>query len=312
MTYAVTMSWGPYIKAATITAATLVLAAAACSSDDTNVDPSTAATSGTGGAGTGGSTSDGGTTSAGGSEPVCPHVGDPVLDPSSLPSCEGFDTCRCLPSSLIPPDNLDDLADCDANNKCVPDLLIETGGNFIPETCESIAGAEGRCLATCLPAVADQADLLPQSTCAAGERCAPCYDPFDATETGACRQSCDPGPTEDPVTFTRCCGDRGSCIPAGAIPPDDAENLDADTCGANLLCVPDGLADGTFMALSCSTSLISSIFGSAYEPGACLPDCLPATDNFSIRQDGCPDGFKCAPCLDPLNGGDPTGACDFL
>lgn len=313
MTYPMIMLWGRFARTVAVTGGALAITVVACSSDDTSFDDPAATSAGAGATGaTGGSGGTGGTSSAGGSEPECPHVGDPFLDPSGLPTCEGYSTCRCLPSSLVPPENLSDLGDCDAENKCVPDLLIETGGNFIPTTCESIAGAEGRCLAECLPAVAEQADLLPQDICGEGDKCVPCYDPFDGTETGACSQSCDPGPVEPPVSFSRCCTDRGSCIPSASIPPDDAANLDADTCASmDDLCVPDGFADGTFVAQSCTTSLIA-LAGPEYEPGACLHDCIPATDNFAIRQDDCPDGFKCAPCLDPLDGGAPTGACDFL
>ena len=43
-----------------------------------------------------------------------------------------------------------------------------------------IAGAEGRCLSTCLPAIASEAELLPQSVCPTGTRCAPCYNPTAA------------------------------------------------------------------------------------------------------------------------------------
>jgi hypothetical protein len=301
------MPWGTLIRTSIVFGAATVVALAACSSEETGA---------TGAGGTSASSSSSGgddsSAAAGGMEAECPHTGDPVFDPSSLPSCDGYQFCRCLPSSLVPPDNLGDLGDCDADNKCVPDLLIKTGGNFVPKTCASVAGFEGRCLGECLPAVADQADLLPQDVCDPGELCAPCYDPFDQTATGACTQSCDPGPVDPPGMFTSCCGDRGSCIPASSIPADDAANLGEDTCMAGTeLCVPDGFADGTFVAQSCTTSLIV-LAGSEYGPGACLHDCLPATDNILIRQDGCADGFKCAPCLDPQNSGAPTGACDFL
>lgn len=300
------MQWGPLIRTAAVLSGALFIAAAACSSDDAVAPPGTS--------GTGGSTSAAGGddgTGAGGMEAQCPHTGDPIFDPASLPTCEGFDTCRCVPTALVPPENLDDLGDCDAGNKCVPDLLVETGGNFIPKTCASVAGFEGRCLSECLPAVADQADLLPQDICDPGELCAPCYDPFDQTATGACSQSCDPGPVEPPGMFTRCCSDRGSCIAASSIPPDDASSLGEDTCTAGEeLCVPDGFADGTFVAQACTTNF--GLLGPEYEAGACLHDCIPATDQLGITKGDCMDGFKCAPCLNPLDGGAPTGACDFL
>ncbi len=308
--YPTYMQWGILVRTAMTFGATLFVASAACSSEESGTGAGGAAASSTSTASTGGS--DGGTGGEGGMEAECPHTGEPVFDPASLQTCEGFDTCRCVPTVLVPPDNVDDLADCDANNKCVPDLLVETGGNFIPKTCASIAGFEGRCLSECLPAVASQVDRLPQDVCDPGERCAPCYDPFDQTATGACAQSCDPGPVDPPGSFTACCSDRGSCVPSSSLSPDDASNLGQDSCtAASELCVPNGIATGTFVAEPCEPSIIG-LGGAQYKAGACLHDCLPAVDNFAIFQDTCAAGFKCAPCLDPTNNGAPTGACDYL
>jgi hypothetical protein len=288
----------------------------ACSeSDDTTPFPSddgSGASAGSGGASDGGSGNTPASGGSGGMEEECPHMGEPVLDPSGLPPCPMCAGGHCVPNVLVPPESAASLADCDAESKCVPDLFIETGGNFIPDTCDSIAGFEGRCLSVCLPAVSDQVDLLPQSSCPPEHRCAPCYDPFTGEETGACAQSCDPGPVEPPGMFTECCTGRGSCIPASLIPPEDADQLGQDTCASNMdKCVPDGFADDTFVAQPCDTGTIETIFGPEYGPGACLPDCIPAVDNLLIGQDDCADGYKCAPCLDPLSG-DPSGACDFL
>jgi hypothetical protein len=290
---------------------------AACSeSSDNNDDSPSSGGSGNlggqGGSGDGGSGNSPASGGMGGTEEMCPHEGEPVLDPSGLTPCPMCNGGHCIPNALVPAESADSLANCDADNKCVPDFIIETGGNFIPETCESVGGFEGRCLSVCLPAVSEQMDQLPQGACPADHRCAPCYDPFSGEETGACAQSCDPGPVEPPGMFARCCTDRGSCIPASLIPPDQSDQLGQDSCATDMdKCVPDGFADMTFVAQPCSTGTISAIFGSEYEPGACLPDCIPAVDNFLIGQDDCTDGYKCAPCLDPLSG-DPSGACDFL
>jgi hypothetical protein len=286
----------------------------ACSESSDEKGSSGAATSGNGGNGGAGDT--GGTpatTGNGGDVPECPHMGDPVVDPESFPPCPNCMEGHCIPTSLIPPESADQLGDCDAMNKCVPDDLIASGGDFIPPTCMSIAGAEGRCLSECLPDIEAQAAQLPQDTCPAGQRCAPCYDPFTAMATGACTQSCDPGPTQPPVTFPVCCTNHGHCIPSELVPMDQQSQLAEDTCpmGQGFLCLPDGFADMTFVAQPCHTGTISLIFGSEYEPGACLPDCLPATNNFLIGQDDCAAGYKCAPCLEPP-GGNPSGACDFL
>lgn len=242
-------------------------------------------------------------------QPVCPHEGEPLIDPASLPACEPG--AHCLANALIPADLAPRLADCDAESKCVPDEFIATGGNFIPPTCESVAGAEGRCLNKALPEVADQAALLPQSTCAETQLCVPCFSPLDQTETGACRLSCDPGPTEGPSQLPACCEGRGTCVPASAAGA-NADRLGEDVCPADqgLVCAPNVfLQPQGYTPAVCETGFIQFLFGEAYAEGRCLPECLPDVDNFLIGQDGCEEGMKCAPCLNPLTG-EPSGACD--
>jgi hypothetical protein len=292
--------------------------------ETSGVTQSSSSASGAGGAS--GSASGSGPTSAasgpstgagpGGTGGDCPHEGPPVIEPSSLPACP-TSVCasggHCVPTAVVPMDQVAKLADCDAKNKCVPDLFIATGGDFIPPSCKSLIQAEGRCLSKCVPEVAAQASLLPQSTCAQGELCVPCYNPQDGKSTGACELSCDPGPIEPPKTLPKCCNGKGTCVPASAVPADKQKNLDGDGCppGDNLLCAPDVFVkDQGWKPPKCETSLVSSFFGADYKPGACLPDCLKAVDNFLIQQDGCADGFKCAPCLKPPFG-QPSGACEL-
>src|SRR5262249_46610156 len=113
---------------------------------------------------------------------ACPYFGPAITDPSSLPDCSP--TCggaHCAPNSLVPQGQQSLFASCDNDaGICAPDPIIATGDNFVPSTCTSIAGVEGRCLSTCLPFVAAQAAVLPTAGCAAGEACAPCYDPLAA------------------------------------------------------------------------------------------------------------------------------------
>jgi hypothetical protein len=239
----------------------------------------------------------------------CPHEGPPILDPESFPACDQCGGGHCVPENLVPDGFAERLADCAGGGKCVPDEFIETAGNYIPATCPSIAGAEGRCLSRCLPEVVAQEALLPQSDCPATHLCVPCYDPLDGTPTGACELSCDPGPAQDPTTLPACCEGMGTCVPAQAA-GDDADQLGADTCPDELLCAPNVFLDGLFVPPPCETRLISFLFGADYKPGVCLPGCLPAVDNFLLGRDGCDQGYKCAPCLDPLTG-QPTGACEL-
>ncbi len=275
--------------------------------------------------------SDGGTTGGapdGGG--MCPYVGPPLIDPNSLgdcaPACGG---AHCLPASSVPPAQQGLLDKCTAKNGapglCAPDKLIATGGNFVPKTCTSIAGAEGRCVSTCLPSVAAQAAQLPKDVCDDGEKCAPCFNPTAAdptAATGACGIACDHPqkpptvlscpwtgpPVVDPATFPACDGacSGAHCVPAANVPPKEQALLQACSGG---FCVPDPLiaTAGNFVPKSCT-----SIAGAE---GRCLSTCLPpvAADAAVLPKDVCADGEKCAPCYNPT-AQDPTaatGACSL-
>ncbi|MCA9624102.1 MAG: hypothetical protein KC731_33995 [Myxococcales bacterium] len=245
----------------------------------------------------------------------CPYTGEPPVDVTTLAPCPSCSAggAHCLPNGLVPAEFQSQLDGCDADTTCVPDYFIETFGKFIPPTCTSIAGGEGRCLNRCIPQVAAQADLLPQDLCADHEVCVPCYDPQTSEPTGSCELSCDPGPSEPPTTLPKCCGGNGTCVPPSAAGA-QADKLGEDSCPQDsgpLLCAPDVFVDDpSWSPPSCTTGLIASIFGSDYGPGACLPECLPDVDNFLLGQDGCPEGMKCAPCLEPPFG-QSSGACDL-
>lgn len=229
-------------------------------------------------------------------EPGCP----PVIEPSTLPECAA--DAHCLDAALVPGEFASQLAPCtDATKLCVPDKLIATGGKFAPAVCTSVAGAEGRCLSMALPAVADQADLLPQATCDATERCSPCYSPLDGSDTGACGLTCDTGPTQPPVQFASCCEDRARCVPTASIPPEDQEQLGEDDCAAGNLCVPNEiLADGPFPTCSANSLLLGNY------TGVCLSECLEfGIQGLALAQGNCGGDYKCVPCE---QFGSPTGA----
>lgn len=272
----------------------------------TTVTTSTGGTTGTGGT----TTSTGGAAEAGCSPPATP------LDTSIFKPCTIDAMCTdavCVGMTVIlatgtPQATVDLLADCPVPDggeveKCVPKLFVETLGDFTAETCTSLDGAEGRCMSKCIPLVSAQASFLPQAGCASGELCAPCYDPRNGTETGACGQGCDPGATQPPVTFASCCSNNGLCVPTTAVPAAQLAQLGTDTCTqADHVCAPTKFIDLTYKPKTCS-----SING--YE-GRCIPDCLPAVvgrASFLPKAD-CDTGELCAPCYDPVNGDD-TQAC---
>lgn len=246
-------------------------------------------------------------------ELTCPHVGEPAADVTAFPLCPSCEAggARCVPKALLPPDKLSSFGECDADNACVPELIMETRGQFIPQTCRSVLGSEGRCLSRCLPSVAPQAGGLPQDNCAAVDVCVPCFDPITAEPTGACEQSCDPGPAEAPIELAGCCHGDGVCLPSAAV-GDKADDLAQDICPQNdgpALCVPKPFLEDGYKPMTCTDG---SILGDA--PGVCLPDCLPAVQgllqDLLLDQEGCQTGYKCAPCDHPITG-NPTGACEL-
>ena len=115
---------------------------------------------------------------------------EPLIAPELLPACDLCANARCVPASFVPPEQQALLADCVDGSKCVPDLLIETNGNFTLTTCRSINDSEGRCVSTCLPSAAAQADRLPTAGCGMDEVCVPCFDPTNGEDTGACGLGC--------------------------------------------------------------------------------------------------------------------------
>jgi hypothetical protein len=244
---------------------------------------------------------------------VCPHVGDPLIDPAGFPECSNCSAggAHCVPKSILPADKLDAFTDCDADNACVPDLIIATRGNYVPTTCDSIFGAEGRCLSRCFPGMDEKADTLPQSNCDAADVCVPCFDPFSGESTGACEQSCDPGPHEGPIELAACCSGDGICMPIESV-GSKADDLGQDSCAqhqGSAVCVPVSFLEPGFKPASC---IDGSVLGDA--PGVCLPSCLPAVQGLLtgllLDQEGCPQNHLCAPCDHPITGNS-TGACDL-
>jgi hypothetical protein len=229
----------------------------------------------------------------------------------------------CVPPEMVDETQRNALGQdtCAAGKLCAPEKLADP--TFKPVACTSIADAEGRCLSTCVKLVADQADLLPQSTCPQGELCAPCTDPRTGELTGACAINGD-APTKPPVIFdSECCAGTGLCVPQTAVPdkyrsllpPEDCPTLEA----AGWVCAPKvKLADLNAQFAPCQV-LILGIPVPATDPnhiGACIPQCIADAQIASnpltalgLAQSDCQAGYVCAPCVNPLDGLR-TGACD--
>jgi hypothetical protein len=189
----------------------------------------------------------------------------PVEDAKTFPKCCA-DQGSCVPSSLVPEAQRSLLGTdtCSgANELCAPNKLA-AGQNARPASCRSFApqNREGRCLAACIPQVADRAEQLRQETCDTGELCAPCFDPTNGAETGACTVNGDAPVDPNPGPFVTCpamanilgiCAPPadGRCVPPYLVAPDQAALLCPNTteCQPTELCAPcvnplDGLPTG--------------------------------------------------------------------
>ncbi len=235
-----------------------------------------------------------------------------ILDASTFPSCAP--DAHCIPEATVAgagPELVARLAPC-ANvpgSLCVPDIAAESGGFFTLATCNSVAGAEGRCASLSIPEVAAQADLLPQGAaagCGINEACAPCFSPIDGSDTGICGLACDPGAVQAPVVLSSCGDNGGKCVPNTSIPVEQQELVEQLDCQSeNDSCVPNQILN----AGPYSTCDGSSLFLGNYV-GSCLnTDILNVPLSGLIPRENCDDlfgdGFRCVPCE---RNGEPTGA----
>jgi hypothetical protein len=298
-----------YFVRISIASAPLLVVACSAGGGDAPVRPSS------GGAGGLTSTSD---IKIVGSVTQCPGT-SPQLPAGQIPACTS-QTCQaahCVPAAEIPPGtDTSLLGKCPDGSFCTPDDYIATYGQFLTKTCASVDGAEGRCISTCIPRVAEQLERLPQQNCAPSERCAPCYDPIDGADTGACSQGCDAGPTQPKYQFTVCGNGRGLCVPKELVPAELQAAVPVDTCTQpDHVCAPtEKVKDLNYNFPACTPSnpvTAAAQPGPNGQKGGCVPAYL-VTDPVQITfllQDSCQAGELCAPCTNPLANNAPTGAC---
>jgi hypothetical protein len=244
------------------------------------------------------------------------HIGGdpgPVETPAVFaPCCAGQG--RCVPRDALLQQSVaaDDLARLAADScarpdaLCVPEAWLDTP-RPPPDVCRALGNLEGRCLPSCLPDIAKQADKLEQRTCKSGERCAPCYDPRSGQDSQACRTG-DDQPRDPARTFGACCAGRARCVPRDVLllsaTDSDLAVLGMGSCGApNTYCVPEAwLATPRPVPPTCRAP--------GDLEGRCLSTCLAqvAERADTLRQASCAAGELCVPCYDPRSGAD-SRAC---
>jgi hypothetical protein len=262
----------------------------------------------------------------------CPGTTPGTLPDVTATSCT-FPSCQnatCVPQDQIaqfsPDQDLSLLGTCSPGVYCVPNDFIATTGDFLVQSCNSLQGAEGRCISKCIPQVAAQLTTLPQDTCGADELCAPCVNPIDGTDTGACSQSCDPGPdpSRPPVVFPECGGGAGVCVPSTLVTDpvqlaslqavDDPTGICADS---TQVCAPklkaaDQSAPFVPCTMTSAAAALATMANSTGQLSACVPSYIvPVAQQPLLLQDGCQANELCAPCFNPLSmpANEPTGAC---
>jgi len=195
------------------------------------------------------------------------------------------------------------------------------GGVSTWVTCSTNAGLGralgGRCIPRGLAVVPSSELRIGQESCPEDFLCVPCYDPVDGHVTGACDATTPQAPPPSPL---KTCGgfDGGSpggyCVPeGGTITLGGASYFKQDECASGFLCVPmRTVARPGDCNERCTTTL--GPLGDQYGPGACVPsyfvrDMSPAGLSILTAGTCTGPGDLCSPCLDPLNSGVPTGAC---
>ncbi len=271
--------------------------------------------------------------SASGEEAGCAKADIKALDPATLPSCCSDGAAHCVPADNVDPSLAKQFASC-GGGFCVPDPIVEDP-KFVPATCKSLNGAAGACVSVCVPQVQQYLSILPKDLCKDNERCAPCINPLDNTNTGACDVGKSSGncggdggdggtdggsvcpytgpPIIDPNIFPACapaCG-GSHCVPAALVPAAQQGQLTkcASKDGASGFCAPDSLVStgGNGVPPACT-----SVGGSE---GRCLSTCIPmvASKADLLPKASCGENERCAPCFDPTAADPtaPTGACSI-
>jgi hypothetical protein len=236
-----------------------------------------------------------------------------LLDKFTVTCCDGRG--RCATEADVTAEQQALLATCpDPGTYCVPNEMVAAAGHFEAKRCRGLGGREGRCMSTCIPQVAEMADMLERDVCADGSLCAPCYDPLDGGDTGSCSNAPCDAPTDPERPFEQCgmLGPDALCVPENLVPEDQRERFDNKGCGSGCqesgtLCVPRVIIDAgpDFSPPACTTD---------GNEGRCLSYCIPDVNSaplgIEFQQETCAETEKCVPCtiviIIPIS----TGACD--
>ncbi|MDB4945378.1 MAG: Tryptophan synthase alpha chain [Labilithrix sp.] len=219
-------------------------------------------------------------------------------DLAKLTAC-GDGKGHCYPGAKT---SLTGLPACDDGTSCVPDEVLRAGGGKLKACTFFLGNKPGACLSTMVPDIKDHINELKQDVCDEDERCTPCVNPLDGTDTGTCKAN---GVYENDCTggtaarLPTCCHGQGLCMVQDSLEDDQKENLSRDICKDERLCVPAAMVNGE--PQSCNALGLS---------GVCLDVCFAKMlgPSAPVMRGGCGATSVCLPCV--IGSGQGMPGCD--
>lgn len=242
-------------------------------------------------------------------KPPAPATGGSLREGEAC--CGSAGVCTRDPSGPGSQDWGYDLCTKAAGLRCAPVEAAESmedAGVVDPTECRMMypdapAGAptfEGRCITGCFLTESPIVMRITASTCAAGQYCAPCYNPISGESTGHCERNGDSPKEPAPKTLLECGNGTGLCVPAYAA-GQQAMNLPQLTCAAGELCAP-------LAKVANPQACFPRCDGGDLGPGACVPTFLvPEFITGLLSPGSCGTSELCAPCA---IAGQRIGVCD--
>lgn len=231
-------------------------------------------------------------------------ITNPVITASAIKTCTGgfanpdlstLTTCGDGQGHCYEGDKtaLVGLPSCPAGGSgdtCVPDKVLTANGGMLKSCTFFIGNAPGACVSMLVDDIAQHKDSLKQDVCDENERCSPCTDPRDGSNTHLCepygvyQDACKGGTGAAPEA---CCHRQGVCLEPSAIPDDVRDHVESETCSSGKLCAPAALVNGqpqTCHALGASGVCIDLCFAAMLGPAA------------PVLRSGCNAASVCLPC----------------
>ena len=213
-------------------------------------------------------------------------------DLSTLKKC-GSGKSHCFPASKtsFPKEEFDACEGGD-DEICLPDQLLSAGGKK-PKECKFLTGDPGACVPISIKQVGENKDMLKQDACEPDERCAPCVDPRNGSDTHLCEEQgvhekeCVGGPGEE-GSVEPCCHGAGLCLKQEMVPEDQRGDMSREVCSEGKLCAPAAMAEGN--PVKCDVLGFS---------GVCLDVCFAQMlkGTAQVTRAGCGPTEICLPCV---------------